>query len=142
MSGEFCDTNVLIYAYDTESADKLRVASALTSRLWEEPLASLAHSAERVLRQHHENNSPSTTCFRNCRHPGRSLRVDCRFPDGHDDLQSHCGRGPTIPPKLLGCPHCSGRVQAVREARVDVLWSEDLQDGQLLLGFTVRNPFI
>lgn len=34
MSGEFCDTNVLIYAYDTESVDKHRVADALTSRLW------------------------------------------------------------------------------------------------------------
>lgn len=32
-------------------------------------------------------------------------------------------------------------VQAAREARADVLWSEDLQDGQPLFGFTVRNPF-
>ncbi len=138
MSGEFCDTNVLIYAYDTESADKHRVAGALTSRLWEERTGILS---TQVLSEFYVNITKKIL------HPLPVLDAVAIL----EDLSAWTVVSPTPATISRAIVDVALRyhlnfwdaliVQAAREARADVLWSEDLQDGQLLFGFTVRNPF-
>lgn len=42
MSVEFCDTNVIVYAYDHSAGDKHTQARLLLDRLWEQRIRALS----------------------------------------------------------------------------------------------------
>ncbi len=137
MSGEFCDTNVIVYAYDTSAGDKRTRARQLLERLW--------HSGDGVLSiQVLQELFVTLTRKLGPPLPGADARAII------NDLATWRTVEPT-PTDVLEAIDAALNwqlafwdamiVTAARKARADVLWSEDLNDGQAFGGTVVRNPF-
>ena len=134
---EFCDTNVLVYAYDPSDAIKQARAVALTERLWSSRTGALSIQ---VLQEFY------VTVTR---------RIAGPLP--HDVARSAVEYfsawrvyAPT-PGDVVSAIDASARWQisfwdamlvvAADKVGASTLWSEDLNDGQTYGGVTVRNPF-
>jgi predicted nucleic acid-binding protein len=135
--GEFCDTNVFMYAYDVSAGDKRRKARDLVERLWvsgtgvisvqvlQELFVSLTRKASPSLQ-------PSDA---------REIVEDLTTwkviePSGRDVLEAIdlCVRwGISLWDAMV--------LTAARKAGAPVVWSEDLKDGESYDRVVVRNPF-
>ena len=114
------------------------ISIALPTRLWEQQSGIVS---THVLSEFYVNVT------RNIRHPLSALEAVAIM----DDLATGTVVAPTAATIRSAILEVALRyhfnfwdaliIQATREARADVLWSEDLQNGQSLFGFTVRNPF-
>jgi predicted nucleic acid-binding protein len=137
MSGEFVDTNVLLYAHDLTAGAKREAAAALITRLVDEHQGMLSTqvlmeffvSATRKLPQ----------------------RLD---EDVAVEIVEDFGTWPVFTPgvaDILAATKLSRRygihfwdaliVQGAVSLGADVIWSEDLNAGQSYAGVPVRNPF-
>ena len=137
MSGEFVDTNVLLYAHDLSAGAKRAAAVALITRLIDEQAGMLSTqvlmeffvSATRKLPQ----------------------RLD---EDAAAEIVEDFGTWPVFTPgviDILVATRLARRyeihfwdaliVQGAVSLGADVIWSEDLNAGQKYAGVTVRNPF-
>lgn len=137
MSGEFCDTNILIYAHDSSAPDKREKALSLVARLWSSGTGVVSLQ---VLQELYVNLT------RKVRPPVEPL--DAR------KIVAELGTWRVIEPEtndVIAAIGASIRWQisfwdgllvvTARKAAAEVLWSEDLNDGQDFDGVTVRNPF-
>ena len=136
-SAEFCDTNVLVYAHSAAAGAKWTRAQELVNRLWDERVGALS---VQVLQEFYVTVTRRGT-------PPLS-------PDAAraivEDLASWHVVEPTARDVLDAI---DGSVRwrvsfwdamllvAANRAGAAVLWSEDLNDGQLYGSATVRNPF-
>jgi len=137
MSGEFCDTNVIVYAYDTSAGTKRARASQLLEGLWDSGTGVLS---VQVLQE------VFVTLTRKLVAPLSA--VDARMVV--NDLASWRVIEPTSG-DVIAAIDAALRwqlafwdaliVTAARKAGAGVLWSEDLNDGQAFDGTVVRNPF-
>jgi predicted nucleic acid-binding protein len=137
MSVEFCDTNIIVYAYDPESGDKHDHAKQLLDRLWESFDGALSIQVLQEL---------YVTLTRKLRPPilGDTARAIIQ------NLLTWRVIEPGASDVLVAID-MAGRWQisfwdamlltAARKAGASVLWSEDLNDGQVYDGVVVRNPF-
>lgn len=142
MSGrpgpEFVDANVLVYAFDASAASKHAAAQALIARLWESGTGCLSVQVLQeffvtVTRKVAKPLSVDEAADR-----VRELSAWKIFAPGADDVlaaiaiqqQSHLSFWDAM------------IVRAAAEAQCDVLWTEDLNDGQSIRGVRIRNPFI
>jgi predicted nucleic acid-binding protein len=138
MSGEFCDTNILVYAYDRSAGAKHARASQLVIGLWQ---ARQGVISVQVLQEFF------TIVTRKIAAPlsvtdARAIVVD---------LAAWRTIAPVAADVLAAIDfHARWQVSfwdamvlvAARKARANLVWSEDLSHGQEYDGILVRNPFV
>ena len=136
-SREFVDANVLVYAFDASARTKRAAAARLLERLWESGTGCLS---VQVLQEFF------VTVTRKVAQPlsldegadrVRELSAWKVFAPTADDVL-----GAIALQKEAGLSFWDAMiVQAASESGCDVLWTEDLHDGQVLRGVRIRNPF-
>lgn len=136
-SKEFVDANVLVYAFDASAGSKHTAARGLLERLWETGVGCVS---VQVLQEFF------VTVTRKVAKP---LSVD-EAADRIREFALWKVFAPTAD-DVLGAIEIQKHatigfwdamvVRAAAESGCDLLWTEDLNDGQLLRGVRVRNPF-
>lgn len=135
---EFVDANVLVYAFDASSGAKHTAAQQLLERLWDSGGGCLS---VQILQEFF------VTVTRKVAEP---LTVD-EAADRMREFAVWKVFTPTANDVLAAIAlHKQAQlnywdamvVGAAAELGCDVLWTEDLKDGQLLRGVRVRNPFV
>ena len=135
QSGEFVDTNILIYAFDTTAGEKRRVAVELISRLWLERTGCLSLQ---VLQEFYVTATrklalaPEQAALQ----VNRLGRWRVHRPSVEDVLgaiELHRGRSISFWNGLI--------VRSAQAFQCSVLWSEDLSSGQRWGNVEARNPF-
>ncbi len=138
MSAEFCDTNVLVYGYDTTAGEKHERARDLIERFWREEAGAISIQVLQEL---------FVTLTRKVAAPldlstAREIVADLTTwhvvaPTAGDVLEAidaaerwHLSFWDAM------------IVTAAQRAGAAVLWSEDLQHGQTFEGLTIRNPLL
>jgi predicted nucleic acid-binding protein len=137
MSVEFCDTNVIVYAYDSTAGVKHDRAQALLERLWLDGKGVLSVQVLQEL---------FVTLTRKVARPvdpgeARAIVADLATwslvqPAASDVLAAIDA---TIRWQLSFWDAMI--LTAAQRAGAAVLWSEDFSDGQRFDAVTVRNPF-
>jgi len=134
---EFVDSNVLVYAFDASAGSKKAVAERLLERLWDSGGGCLS---VQVLQEFF------VTVTAKVAHP---LSVD-EAVDRIREFTSWKVFAPVADDVLAAIAVQKQSklnfwdamvVQAAAECGCEVLWTEDLQDGQVVRGVRVRNPF-
>ena len=141
MSGEapheFVDANILVYAFDASAGEKKATAERLLARLWEDGAGCLS---VQVLQEFFVTVTAKVA---------RPLKVD-EAADRIRELSAWSVFAPTAEDVVAAIAlHQHAKlsfwdamvVHAAAESGCDVLWTEDLNDGQVLRGVEVRNPF-
>jgi len=137
MSGEFVDTNVLLYAHDLSAGPKRAAAVALLTRLIDQQLGMLS---TQVLMEFFVS---------------ATRKLPPRLDEGTAaEIVGDFGTWPVFTPgvlDILAATKLAHRyeihfwdaliVQGAISLGADVIWSEDLNAGQRYAGVTVRNPF-
>jgi predicted nucleic acid-binding protein len=134
---EFVDANVLVYAFDTSAAAKKTAAEQLVARLWQTGSGCLS---VQVLQEFF------VTVTRKVAKP---LSID----DAAERVREFAAWRVFTPTTgdVLAAIALQQKaklnfwdamiVQAAAESGCDLLWSEDLNDGQVVRGVRIRNPF-
>lgn len=134
---DFVDTNVLVYAFDSSAGRKQQAAQALLERLWESNTGcvSLQVLQEFFVTVTKKVAEPLPVAEAKARiREFAAWRVFAPTPDdilAAIDLHAQAKIGFWDAMVVL----------AAAESGCDVLWTEDLSDGQLLRGVRIRNPF-
>jgi predicted nucleic acid-binding protein len=134
---EFVDTNVLLYAYDSTAGERHDAARAVVDRLWHERAGALS---VQVLQEFYVNAT-------------RKLAVPLAPDIAVERLRSlslwriHS----PLADDAIAAAQLSQRnqlsfwdamiVRSAAELRCGVLWSEDFNDGQIIEGVRIRDPF-
>jgi len=134
---KFIDTNVLVYAHDVTADEKHARARQLVADLWANGNGCLSIQ---VLQEFY------VTVTRKAHRP-----LDPGVARQHvEDLGQWLVHSPTVGDVVEAIQlHQRARLSfwdamvltSARKLNCDVLWSEDLNEGQVLAGVTVRNPF-
>jgi predicted nucleic acid-binding protein len=134
---DFVDANILVYAFDSSAGRKQRAAQALLERLWESNTGCVS---VQVLQEFFVTVTkkvakplPAEDAKARIREFA-AWRVFAPKPDdvlAAIDLHTQANIGFWDAMIVL----------AAAESECDVLWTEDLNDGQLLRGVQIRNPF-
>ena len=134
---EFCDTNVIVYAYDVTAGEKRDSAKRLLERLWASGSGVLSVQVLQEL---------FVTLTRKGSPPLRPVDAQAIVsdmtawkviePTRHDVLEA-------IESSMRwNLSFWDAMVlTAAKKAGAAVLWSEDLNDGQIFDGTVVHNPF-
>jgi predicted nucleic acid-binding protein len=133
----FVDTNVLVYAHDVTAGDKHSRAKRLIADLWTEGTGCLS---VQVLQEFY------VTVTRKVQQP-LDLIVARQLVE---DLGQWLVHSPTIADILEAIQlHQSAKLSfwdamvltSAQKLNCTVLWSEDLNEGQIIGGVSVKNPF-
>ena len=133
----FIDTNILIYAHDTAAGEKHERAKALVEELWEtragvvstQVLQELAVNLRRK-----SKNPPDAKATREIVSDYLAWQVVVNGADSIlEALEIEARYQVSFWDALV--------IQAAHAAGADILYSEDLSNGQLYGDVTVRNPF-
>ena len=134
---EFLDANVLVYAFDASAGRKKTAAEHLLARCWETGVGCLS---VQVLQEFF------VTVTRKVAHP---LSLD-EAADRVREFATWKVFAPTAN-DVLGAIALQKQaklnfldamvLQAAAESGCDVLWTEDLNDGQAIRGVRIRDPF-
>jgi predicted nucleic acid-binding protein len=137
-SVEFCDTNVLVYAYSSAAGARWRLASALVDRLWEARSGCLS---VQVLQEFYvaatRKGDPPLDPAVARRILGTLSHWRVVEPTARDvlDAADNAARWQvSFWDAML--------LTTANKAEASILWTEDLNDGQTYGGVTVRNPFV
>ena len=134
---EFVDANVLVYAFDSSAGRKQQAAESLLQRLWESNTGCLSIQ---VLQEFFVTVTKKVA---------KPLPVE----DATARIREFAAWrvfAPTADDVLAAIAlHTQAKigfwdamiVLAAAESECDVLWTEDLNDGQSVRGVRIRNPF-
>lgn len=138
MSGEFVDTNVLVYSLDTTAGTKNLRARELMERLWADQTGVLS------VQVFQEFYVTMTRKVRTPIAPRRAIEII-------EDLSAWMVHEPKAT-DIVAAAHISVRhevsfwdamiIRAAVETGSAVLWTEDLQHGQKIESIEIRNPFV
>lgn len=137
MSGEFVDSNVLVYAHDPTSPHKHARARELMEGLWQERTGRLSVQVMQeffwIATRKIPSPLPSSTAL---------------------DILADLAYWPVFAPgaaEVLAAGELAGTAQisfwdamilvAAQRSGAACLWTEDLNDGQVIAGVEIRNPF-
>ncbi|WP_343598756.1 PIN domain-containing protein [Mycobacterium sp.] len=133
---EFVDTNILLYAY-VATGDKHDAASALVDRLWRERRGAIS---VQVLQEFYVNATRKAA-----KTADPEIAVDTL-----KNLVRWRVHSP-LPDDVIAAAALSSRhrlsfwdamiVRSAVELRCDILWTEDLNDGQVIEGVRLASPF-
>ena len=138
MTAEFCDSNVLIYAYDITEPRKHEIAKQLVMRLWSDGTGALS---TQVLSEFFVNIT------RKVAHPLSISTAEEVIADfGNWRVQTLTVASIRQAVRDLVRPHGISFwdaliLQAARDAGAAIMWSEDLQTGRSFYGVQIQNPF-
>jgi predicted nucleic acid-binding protein len=136
-AGEFCDTNVIVYAYDRSAGEKRRIARELVERLWTsgDGMVSIQVLQELFVSLTRKASPPLPAA------EARIIVEDLSTwqviePGSHDVLEAV-----DVSVRWQLSFWDAMIVAAARKGGATVLWSEDMKDGESYDGVLVRNPF-
>ena len=134
---QFVDTNVLVYAHDTTAGSKHALAKQLMAELWAEGNGCLSIQ---VLQEFY------VTVTRKVRYP-LAPEIARRQVE---DLGQWLAHSPTVK-DVIEAIQLQQRatlsfwdamlIVSAQKLNCDILWSEDLNPGQIISGVTIQNPF-
>lgn len=137
MSVEFCDTNCLVYAYDLTAGAKRELAEALLSRLWETRGGAISIQILQELFVALTRKIPRPLSLPEARLIVADLASwTVVEPNAGDVLAAIDGSARWH----ISFWDAMVLTSAIR-AGAETVWSEDLNNGQVYDGTTVRNPF-
>ena len=138
MSVEFCDTNVIVYAYDHSAGEKHTQARLLLDRLWDNRIGALS---VQILQEVYVTLT-------------RKLRQPYAPSDAHQIIADLATWKSVVEPTahdVLEAINRSTRwniafwdamvLVAARRTGTSIVWSEDLNSSQSYDGIIVQNPF-
>jgi predicted nucleic acid-binding protein len=137
LQREFVDANVLVYAFDSSAGRKQQLAQALLERLWHNNTGCVS---VQVLQEFFVTVTKKVAEPLPIEDAVARLREFAAwrvFAPTADDVLAAIGVH--VQTKIGFWDAMI--VLAASEAGCDVLWTEDLKDGQLLQGVRIRNPF-
>jgi predicted nucleic acid-binding protein len=137
MSAEFCDTNVILYAYDTSAGVKRAQALALLLRLWQSGEGVVSVQVLQELFVNLTRKIRPSLAVRDAREIVADIATwQVVVPTSADVLEAIDGAD------RWQVPFGDAMIlTAARKAGASVIWSEDLNDGQSYDGLVVKNPF-
>ena len=134
---EFVDANVLVYAFDSSAGRKQPTAQALLERLWESNTGCVSVQVLQEFFVTVTKKVAKPLPVEDAKARIRELKAWRAFVPTADDVMAAIElHGETKIGFWDGLI-----VLAAAESGCDVLWTEDLSDGQLLRGVRIRNPF-
>jgi predicted nucleic acid-binding protein len=134
---DFVDANLLVYAFDSSAGRKQQLAKALLERLWQSNSGCVS---VQVLQEFF------VTVTKKVAKPLPVEEAKARVRD----FAAWRVFSPTPEDVLAAIDlHAQAKIRfwdamivlAAAESGCDVLWTEDLNDGQLLRGVRIRDPF-
>jgi predicted nucleic acid-binding protein len=134
---EFVDANVLVYALDSSAGPKQQGAQALLERLWESNTGCLSVQVLQEFFVTVTKKVAEPLPIDDATARVRELAAWRVFAPTADDVLAAIGLHSQTKIGLWDAMI----VLAAAESGCDVLWTEDLSDGQLLRGVRIRNPF-
>jgi predicted nucleic acid-binding protein len=137
MSVEFCDTNVVVYAFDTSAGDKHLRARQLMERLWLEGIGAVSVQVLQELFVTLTRKIPRPLSARNARTIVADLATwHVVVPTPSDVLAAIDA---TVNWNLSFWDAMI--LIAAQRSGATMVWSEDLNSGQVFDTVTLRNPF-
>jgi len=136
MNGrEFVDTNILIYAFDRTAGKKRETAVALLTRLWSDRTGCLSLQVlqEFYVTATKKLRMPAAEAFAHVDELGKWTIHRPEVDDVLVAIQLHREKKISLWDALI--------LRSAISSGCDLLWSEDLSDGQRWDGMVVRNPF-
>ena len=137
MTVEFVDTNVLLYAYDAAAGEKHDTASALVDRLWRERRGAIS---VQVLQEFYVNATRKVATTVDPVVAVDRLKSLARWRV-HSPLPDDVIAAATLSRHHQLSFWDAMIVRSAAELRCDTLWTEDLNDGQVIDGVRLANPF-
>ena len=134
---EFVDTNVLLYAYDTAAGKRHGDAAGLVDRLWNERSGAIS---VQVLQEFFVNATRKVAAPLTPEVAVDRLRSLSRWRV-HSPLADDVVAAATLAHRHQLSFWDAMIVRSAAELHCGILWSEDLNDGQLIEGVRVQNPF-
>lgn len=134
---EFVDANVLVYAFDSSAGAKQHSAQQLLERLWESGAGCLSVQVLQEFFVTVTRKVPRPLPVEEAIARVREFAAWRIFAPTAEDVLAAIGL------------HTQAKigfwdamiVVAAAESGCEVVWTEDLKDGQLLRGVRIRNPF-
>lgn len=134
---EFVDANVLVYAFDSSAAQKQQAAQQLLERLWESSSGCVSVQVLQEFFVTITKKVPRPLPVDDAKARIREFAAWTVFTPTADDIVAaidlHTEAKIGFWDAMI--------VLAAAESECDVLWTEDLNDGQLLRGVRIQNPF-
>ena len=133
----FVDANVLVYAFDSSAGQKKAVAEGLLAELWESGAGCLS---VQVLQEFFVTVTRKVATPLPVDEAAERIRELSAWkvfaPTADDVLEAialHRRAGLSFWDAMI--------VHAAAESGCDVLWTEDLNEGEVIRGVTIQNPF-
>lgn len=137
QSREFVDANVLVYAYDASAGKRKAAAEQLLARLWDEGTGCVS---VQVLQEFFVTVTRKVAEPLTADEAANRIREFCAWkvftPAAEDVLHAialHQRAKLSFWDAMV--------IHAAAELGCDVLWTEDLNDGQLVQDVRIRDPF-
>jgi predicted nucleic acid-binding protein len=134
---EFVDTNVLLYAYDTAAGHRHDDAAHLVDRLWSERSGAIS---VQVLQEFFVNSTRKVAAPLTPEAAVDRLRSLSRWRV-HSPLADDVVAAASLSNRHQLSFWDAMIVRSAAELHCETIWSEDLNDGQVIEGVRVRNPF-
>jgi predicted nucleic acid-binding protein len=134
---EFVDTNVLLYAYDTAAGQRHDDAAHLVDRLWSERRGAIS---VQVLQEFFVNSTRKVAAPLTPEAAVDRLRSLSRWRV-HSPLADDVVAAASLSNRHQLSFWDAMIVRSAAELHCETIWSEDLNDGQVIEGVRVRNPF-
>jgi predicted nucleic acid-binding protein len=134
---EFVDTNVLLYAYDTAAGQRHDDAAHLVDRLWSERSGAIS---VQVLQEFFVNSTRKVAAPLTPEAAVERLRSLSRWRV-HSPLADDVVAAASLSNRHQLSFWDAMIVRSAAELHCETIWSEDLNDGQVIEGVRVRNPF-
>jgi predicted nucleic acid-binding protein len=135
---EFVDANVLVYAFDASAGRKREVAAALAERLWTDETGALSVQVLQEFFVTVTRKVAEPLSLDAAEERVRELTAWHVFAPTADDVLAAIALQRRAKVSFWDAMI----VHAAAESGCAVCWTEDLQDGQVLRGVRVRNPFL
>ncbi len=138
MNVEFCDTNILVYAYDASAGEKHEIAKQLVLRLWETKGGVLSTQVLQEFFVTVTRKLPAPLPHAEARQIVADLATWKVVETSKEDVVAAIDHMLTW--KLSYWDAMV--VTAAQKGRAVILWSEDMQHGQEFDQLKLINPFI
>jgi predicted nucleic acid-binding protein len=134
---EFVDANVLVYAFDSSAGVKQKKAVELLTRLWDSGTGCLSVQVLQEFFVTVTRKVPRPLSIDEAADHIREFALWKMFSPVADDVLAAI-----VLHKQAKLNFWDAMVvQAAAQTECDILWTEDLSDGQLMRGVHIRNPF-
>jgi len=137
-SREFVDANVLVYAFDSSAGARQVAAKELLERLWESGTGCVSVQVLQEFFVTVTRKVSKPLSIDDAADRVREFATWKVFAPTADDVLAAIG----VQQQARISFWDAMIVRAAVELKCDVLWTEDLADGQLLRGVRIRNPFV